>query len=121
MFILTVIIKVKKCLFLLPGTLIHLLIAYPALADATQYNQQLIDTNSEIFNLNEIELPATNAALLTQLSTSSEAIAQTETEPSTTDETTNEADIELEVIGELYLRGRRNRLKTFVCRGGNIL
>jgi outer membrane cobalamin receptor len=101
-----VIIKVKKCLFWIPGALINLLIIYPAFADDTKYHQQLIDkslqTNSEIPNLNEIELPATNSELLTQISTSTEAIAQTETEPYTNDETTNEADIELEVIGELY-------------------
>lgn len=100
------IIKVKKCLFWIPGALINLLIIYPAFANDIKYYQQFIDkslqTNSEIPNLNEIKLPATNAKLLTQQSTSNESIAQVETEPSTSDETTNEADIELEVIGEIY-------------------
>ncbi|MCP6760627.1 MAG: TonB-dependent receptor [Fischerella sp. CENA71] len=102
----------KKCLSLLPGALINLLIIYPALADGTKNNQQLVNkslrTNSEILNLNQIELAATKAQFLTQQSTSLETIAQveTDTEPSSTDEntdnTTNQADIETEVIGELY-------------------
>ncbi len=106
------IIKVKKCFSLLPGVLINLLIIYPVLADDIKNNQSLVNqslqTNSDILNLNQIELPATNAQLLTQQSTSLETIAQveTDTEPSSTDEntdnTTNEADIETEVIGEIY-------------------
>ncbi len=104
--------KVNKCLFLLSVTLPSLLIAYPAFADNTEENQKpvqkLQQTSLEIPSLSEIELPATNAQLLIQQSTSNEvskniilpAVAQAETEPPTTDDTTNEGDIEIEVTGE---------------------
>ncbi|GAX34250.1 TonB-dependent receptor plug domain-containing protein [Nodularia sp. NIES-3585] len=82
----------NKYSFLLPVTLPTLLIALPALAtDAEQ-------VNSTIFNLSEIELPVTNAELLTQESIPIEVTP--ETQPEIESIPPDDADISIEVIGE---------------------
>ncbi len=82
----------NKYFFLLPVALPNLLMALPALAtDAEQ-------VNSTIFNLSEIELPVTNAELLTQESIPIEVTP--ETQPEIESNSNDDADISIEVIGE---------------------
>lgn len=84
----------NKCFFLLPVAVQSLLIAFPAIAA-----DKLPEVVSDIPSLSEIELPATNAELLTQQSEvqqENQPITQQETEPTSTDD----ADISIEVIGE---------------------
>ncbi|MBE9054094.1 TonB-dependent receptor [Nostocales cyanobacterium LEGE 11386] len=69
-----------------------LLIAFPALAAETEQG------NSIISNLNEIELPATNAELLTQQSIPIEV--NPETQPEIESTPNDDADIFIEVVGE---------------------
>ncbi|WP_016872739.1 TonB-dependent receptor plug domain-containing protein [Chlorogloeopsis fritschii PCC 9212] len=88
----------KICLFLLSFAVPSLLIAYPALAVDTEESQQpihkLLQKNLEIPSLSEIELPATEAQLLTQQSESEESEKPAETEPPINEDSTNEGDIE---------------------------
>ncbi|AFZ24842.1 outer membrane cobalamin receptor protein [Cylindrospermum stagnale PCC 7417] len=84
----------NKCFFLFPVAVQSLLIAFPAIAA-----DKLPEVISEIPSLSEIELPATNAELLTQQSEvqqENQPITEQETEPTPTDD----ADISTEVIGE---------------------
>ncbi|MBD2384240.1 TonB-dependent receptor plug domain-containing protein [Cylindrospermum sp. FACHB-282] len=84
----------NKCFFLLPVAVQSLLIAFPAVAA-----DKLPEAISDIPSLSEIELPATNAELLTQQSEvrqESQPIPQQNTEPTSTDD----ADISIEAIGE---------------------
>ncbi|YAF98879.1 MAG: TonB-dependent receptor plug domain-containing protein [Nodularia sp. CChRGM 3473] len=69
-----------------------LLIAFPALA------AEIEQGNSIISNLNEIELPATNAELLTQQSIPIEV--NPETQPEIESTPNDDADIFIEVVGE---------------------
>jgi outer membrane cobalamin receptor len=85
---------VNKYFFFLPAALPTLLTAFPALATDTG------QTNSTIFNLSEIELPMTNAQLLTQQSIPIEVNPETQTE--TESISNKDTDILIEVIGEKY-------------------
>ena len=62
----------NKCYFLLPVVVQSLLIAVPTYAADAEVNQKttekLPQVTSDIQNLSEIELPTTNAKLLTQSS-----------------------------------------------------
>ncbi|MDB9321774.1 TonB-dependent receptor [Nodularia spumigena CS-591/04] len=82
----------SKYFFLLPVALPILLIAFPALAIETE------QVKSTILNLSEIELPATNAELLTQESIPIEVNPQTQPEIEAIPN--DDADISIEVIGE---------------------
>jgi vitamin B12 transporter len=66
---------VKKYFFWLPITVLSILIAFPALAADNEINNNpespKPEATSNIPNLNEVELPTTNAQLLTEPSTSS--------------------------------------------------
>lgn len=88
----------NKCYFLLPVVVQSLLIAFPTFAADAEVNQKTTD----IPNLSEIELPATNAKLLTQPSTSVEIsqVNQPADEQKTDETSTEEPDISLEAIGE---------------------
>lgn len=78
----------NKNLFFLPVSLLSLLVAFPAVASENE--NQKTSINSDIPSLSEIELPATNAELLTQQPASTEV--KEETQP--------EADISIETIGQ---------------------
>ncbi|MBW4617093.1 MAG: TonB-dependent receptor [Desmonostoc vinosum HA7617-LM4] len=80
----------NKCLLLLSAALPSMLIVSPAFAD------------SNIPNLNEVELPSNNAELLTQQSIPIEVQPETQPEepPQTETTPTDEADINIEAIGE---------------------
>ncbi|MBD2694356.1 TonB-dependent receptor plug domain-containing protein [Anabaena catenula] len=78
----------NKNLFLLPVSLLSLLVAFPAVASENE--NQKTSINSDIPSLSEIELPATNAELLTQQPASTEV----------NEETQPEADISIETIGQ---------------------
>ncbi|MTJ52682.1 TonB-dependent receptor [Anabaena sp. UHCC 0253] len=80
-------------IFLLPVSLLSLLVAFPVVAAENEY-----DKNSDILNLKEIELPATNAELLTQQPAENEVEQEPELEEDLTP--VNDADIFIEVIGE---------------------
>ena len=54
----------NKSFFVLPVSLLSLLIALPGVAADNEHDQNTV--KSDIPNLNEIELPVTNAELLTQ-------------------------------------------------------
>ncbi|OUL25288.1 ligand-gated channel [Nostoc sp. T09] len=90
----------NKCLFLLlPVVIQSILIASPGLASDTEINQKTI---SNIPDLSDIELPSTDAELLTQQSISSEISQEIQpTEQQTIDPTSpDDADITIETIGE---------------------
>ncbi|MBD2570973.1 TonB-dependent receptor plug domain-containing protein [Anabaena lutea] len=78
----------NKNLFFLPVSLLSLLVAFPAVASENE--NQKTSINSDIPSLSEIELPATNAELLTQQPASTEV--KEDTQP--------EADISIETIGQ---------------------
>ncbi|MBD2625604.1 TonB-dependent receptor plug domain-containing protein [Trichormus variabilis] len=78
----------NKNLFFLPVSLLSLLVAFPAVASENE--NQKTSINSDIPSLSEIELPATNAELLTQQPASTEV----------NEETQPEADISIETIGQ---------------------
>ncbi|WP_071191247.1 TonB-dependent receptor [Trichormus sp. NMC-1] len=86
----------NKNLFFLPVSLLSLLVAFPAVADNNRTENNVV--NSEIPSLSEIELPATNAELLTQQPASTEVKEETQPEADLTP--TNDADISIETIGE---------------------
>ncbi|WP_341527899.1 TonB-dependent receptor [Nostoc sp. UHCC 0302] len=87
----------KKYFLLLPIALPTLLIAFPAFADDIEIKQKNIDNSTtatlNIPSLSEIQLPTTNAELLTQKSAPDE---QPEAEPTSSDD----VDISIEAIGE---------------------
>nr|WP_230967717.1 TonB-dependent receptor [Nostoc sp. WHI] len=90
--------NVKKDFLLLTVALPSLLIAFPGFAAESEIKQINTDKSTEVISdipsLSEIELPATNAELLTQQSAPSEV--NLETQP----EITDEPDISLEAIAE---------------------
>ena len=85
----------KSCFFL-PVSLLSLLVAFPAVAADNENNKNAV--NSDIPSLSEIELPATNAELLTQQPAANEVKPEPTSEPDLTP--TNDADISIETIGE---------------------
>ncbi|MBW4563411.1 MAG: TonB-dependent receptor [Mojavia pulchra JT2-VF2] len=91
----------QKIFFLFFINVPCLLILFPVLAAdikvETENVEKLPQVISDIPDLNQIELPSTNAELLTQPSLILEPVSQAETEP---DSTEDEADISIEVIGE---------------------
>ncbi|MBD2294698.1 TonB-dependent receptor [Anabaena sphaerica FACHB-251] len=82
--------------FFLPVSLLSLLVAFPAVADDNETKDNVI--NSHIPSLNEIQIPATNAKLLTQQPAANEVEPEIEPEEDLTP--TNDADISIEAIGE---------------------
>ncbi|BBD64258.1 TonB-dependent receptor, plug [Nostoc commune NIES-4072] len=88
--------NVKKDFLLLTVALPSLLIASPGFAAESEINQRNTDTEVilNIPSLSEIELPVTNAELLTQQSAPNEVNPETEQIPS------DDADISIEVIAE---------------------
>ena len=82
--------------FFLPVYLLSLLVALPAVAADNENNQNVV--NLDIPNLRDIELPATNAQLLTQQPTVNEVKPESTPEPDLTP--TDDADISIETIGE---------------------
>ncbi|WP_373527749.1 TonB-dependent receptor plug domain-containing protein [Nostoc sp.] len=88
----------KKDFLLLTIALPSLLIAFPGFAAESEIKQRNADKSTEVISdipsLSEIELPATNAELLTQQSAPSEV--NLETQPDITDE----PDISIEAIAE---------------------
>ena len=82
--------------FFLPVYLLSLLVTFPAVAADNENNQNAVDL--DIPSLSEIELPATNAQLLTQQPTVTEVKPESTPEPDLTP--TEDADISIETIGE---------------------
>ena len=90
----------NKSFFVLPVSLLSLLIALPGVAADNEHDQNTV--KSDIPNLNEIELPVTNAELLTQQPGENEVKTEPKSEPDLTP--TNDADISVETIGEKEYR-----------------
>lgn len=94
--------KVKKDFLLLTVGLPSLLIAFPGFAADIEIKQRNTDKSSaaisDIPSLSEIELPATNAELLTQESAPREI--EPETQPEMESEPSDNADINIEAIAE---------------------
>ncbi len=94
----------KNNLFLFPLSTLSLLIALPAFANETQIHQQAaIKTSPEsnLINISEVNLPSTDAKLLTQQPPSSQPQEEKKTEPAPENLTPNDdSDINLEVVGE---------------------
>ncbi|MGM3309386.1 TonB-dependent receptor plug domain-containing protein [Anabaena sp. WFMT] len=86
----------NKSFVFLPVSLLSLLVAFPAVANDNKTEQNIV--NSDIPNISEIELPATNAKLLTQQPGSNEVEQEPEIEADLTP--TDDADISIEVVGE---------------------
>lgn len=82
--------------FVLPVSLLSLLVAFPSVAADNEDNKNAV--KSDIPNLNEIELPSTNAELLTQQPGENEVNTEPNSEADLTP--TNDPDISLETIGE---------------------
>jgi len=82
--------------FFLPVYLLSLLVTFPAIAADDKDHKNTV--NSDIPSLSEIELPATNAKLLTQQPTANEVKSEPRSKPDLTP--TNDADIFIETIGE---------------------
>ncbi|MDB9437289.1 TonB-dependent receptor [Dolichospermum lemmermannii CS-548] len=85
----------KSCFFL-PVSLLSLLVVVPVVAADNQNNENTV--NSDIPSLNEIELPTTNAELLTQQPAVNEVKQEPTSEPDLNP--TNDPDISIETIGE---------------------
>lgn len=85
----------KSCFFL-PVSLLSLLVVVPVVAADNQNNKNAV--NSDIPSLNEIELPTTNAELLTQQPAVNEVKQEPTPEPDLNP--TNDPDISIETIGE---------------------
>jgi outer membrane cobalamin receptor len=85
----------KSCFFL-PVSLLSLLVVVPVVAADNQNNKNAV--NSDIPSLNEIELPTTNAELLTQQPAVNEVKQEPTSEPDLNP--TNDPDISIETIGE---------------------
>jgi outer membrane cobalamin receptor len=107
--------KMKQNFYLLPISLLSLFIAFPSLASDTEVNQEKLHQNSQVEsnipNLSEIELPATNASLLTQPIGQSEVnqanelnqvnqIINPEKIAQNNETEKDDSDIQLEAIGE---------------------
>lgn len=94
--------NVKKDFLLLTVALPSLLIAFPGFAAENEIKQRNTDKSTEVIldirSLSEIELPATNAELLTQESLPSEVYP--ETQPETEQTPSDDADIYIEAIAE---------------------
>jgi vitamin B12 transporter len=94
--------KVKKDFLLLTVGLPSLLIAFPGFAADIEIKQRNTDKStgaiSDIPSLSEIELPATNAELLTQESAPREI--EPEAQPEIESEPSDNADINIEAIAE---------------------
>lgn len=94
--------NVKKDFLLLTVALPSLLIAFPSLAAESEIKHRNTDKSTEVISdipsLSEIELPATNAELLTQQSAPSEI--GPENQPETEQTPSDEPDISIEAIGE---------------------
>ncbi len=90
--------NVKKDFLLLTVALPGLLIAFPSFAAESEIEQRNTDKSTEVISdiqsLSEVELPATNAELLTQQS------APSEVNPETQPDYTDDADISIEAIAE---------------------
>ncbi len=82
--------------FFLPVSLLSLLVAFPAVAADNEDNKNAV--NSNIPSLSKIELPATNARLLTQQPAANEVKPEPKLEPDLTPN--KDADISIETIGE---------------------
>jgi vitamin B12 transporter len=96
---------VKNNLFLFPLFTLSLLIAFPAFANDTKIHEQdTLKTPSEqsnILNLSQVDLPSTDAKLLTQQPALTKPQEEKNTEPASENPTPNQdADINLEVVGE---------------------
>ncbi len=93
--------NVKKNFLLLTVALPSLLIASPGLAAESEIEQRNTDKSTEVISdipsLSEIELPVTNAELLTQQSAPSEVNPD---QPETEQTPSDDADISIEVIAE---------------------
>ncbi|WP_414752542.1 TonB-dependent receptor plug domain-containing protein [Anabaena sp. CCY 9910] len=89
----------KKSFFWLPVAFPSLFLAFPALGSDTEITQTV--DNSDIPYLSEIELPTTNAELLTQ-STPGELNSDSETkeQPEIEETSSDDADITIEAIAE---------------------
>ena len=85
----------KSCFFL-PVSLLSLLVVVPVVAADNQNNKNAV--SSDIPSLNEIELPTTNAELLTQQPAVNEVKQEPTPEPDLNP--TNDPDISIETIGE---------------------
>ncbi|MTJ19357.1 MULTISPECIES: TonB-dependent siderophore receptor [unclassified Dolichospermum] len=85
----------KSCFFL-PVSLLSLLVVVPVVAADNQNNKNAV--SSDIPSLNEIELPTTNAELLTQQPAVNEVKQEPTSEPDLNP--TNDPDISIETIGE---------------------
>ena len=82
-----------KYLFLLPVSVFSLTLTFPAFASDIKVNQ----VTSNIPNLSEVELPSTNAQILTQqLAPTKETVPQAETKPTSADD----AGISIDVTGK---------------------
>jgi vitamin B12 transporter len=86
---------VTRYFVLLPVAVVSLLIAFPVLA--ADKSSQVI---SDIPSLSDIELPSTNAKLLTQQPASNKVSQSPTTEQEPRPETTDDAEIILDAIGE---------------------
>ncbi|TAF07870.1 MAG: TonB-dependent receptor [Nostocales cyanobacterium] len=86
----------NKSVFFLPVSLLSLLVNFPAVADDNETEQKVV--NSDIPSLSEIQLPATNAELLTQQPAANEVKQEIDSAEDLT--STNDADISIEAIGE---------------------
>jgi len=82
--------------FFVPVYLLSLLVTFPAIAADDKDHKNTV--NSDILSLSEIQLPATNAELLTQQPAINEVKQKPTSAPDLTP--TNEADIFIETIGE---------------------
>ncbi|MEI6443069.1 MAG: TonB-dependent receptor [Nostocales cyanobacterium ELA583] len=82
--------------FFLPVYLLNLLVTFPAIAVDDKDHKNIV--NSDIPSLSEIQLPATNAELLTQQPAINEVKPEPTSEPDLTPK--NDADIFIETIGE---------------------
>ncbi|MCC5656977.1 TonB-dependent receptor [Nostoc sp. XA010] len=91
----------KKDLLLLTVALPSLLIVFPGFAAESEIKQRNTDKSTEVIlnipSLSEIELPVTNAELLTQQSAPSEVNPD---QPETEQTPSDDADISIEVIAE---------------------
>ena len=86
----------NKSSLLLLVSFLSLLVTFPAMAADDKDHKNTV--NSDIPSLSEIELPATNAKLLTQQPTANEVKSEPTSKPDLTP--TNDADIFIETIGE---------------------
>ncbi len=82
----------NKSFFFLPVSFLMILVVYPVMAADNENNKKAV--NSDIPNLREMELPATNAKLLTQQPAENEVKSEADITP------TDDADISVEAIGE---------------------